>query len=261
MNRRTLIVALTAVTFGALAAALRLHSNSLRERLATESPRIAVAAQLRADNERTKATLARAKQSAEAGGAALRAEVERARSELAALEAKARQAWLDRKRNQERSEQALADNRDPRSGLVRIEHFQEQGRGSPSAAFQSLVVAAFKGDEPALLRTVGLSADARAKAEELIAGLPEEGRAKWTPEKLALLFCTGFFGEVTAAQIVSEKGDGDRATLSIRVSNGTRENTIPMELERGPDGWRAVLSSRHIDSIRRRMAARPVAGR
>jgi hypothetical protein len=251
---KTAALALFAAVVGGIVL-LHLENGRLQRRIEELRGRAKQVASLRERNQHLRELVSRTEAGASDAAEVVRTEVARAKAEVAVLEARAREARERHLAQTAATADALATNRDPAKGLTRLERFANVGQGTPSAALQTLVWAALKGDADTINRSFTLSDAARAKAEALIAALPEDGRAQWTPEKLGAMFFTGFFTEVTAAEVTAETLDApQRATLKLRVSNGTRENTIPLAMELGANGWQAVVSDRHIDAIRKKMA-------
>lgn len=210
---------------------------------------------LREENCRVQELLARAQTDEADAARAVRAEVVRVRAEVAALQQRAAELHGRLAAKGAAEAEALANNRDPQSGLTRLEHFRESGQTTPGAAFQTLGWAAWHGDAAALARVSTITAGARAKAEALIAGLPESARGQWSPEKLAAMFFTGAFGEVTAAHVVTETTqDPQHVALKVRISGGAKEATIPLLAQRGSDGWQIVFDEKLLSAVQKKIA-------
>ena len=100
-----------------------------------------------------------------------------------------------------------------------------------------------------------LSPAARVKAEAFIAGLPDAGRAQWTPEKLAALFFTGVFTEVTAAQVLEgTEQDAQHATLNVLLKGDSKSPTIPLHWQLGPNGWQVVVDEKYLGVVHHKIA-------
>ena len=240
---------------GAVPAFLHLSNAQMRQRIAARQQRNQTATRLRADNAELKDTLARAGSGESAAMGAIHADVMRARVEIAEWEKRAVE------RNQQLTAKASAEsvaldiNRDPRTGLTRLEHFQNLGQATPVAAFQTLAWAALKGDDKTLAQMSTVSAPARAKAQELIAGLPESARGQWSPEKLAAMFFTGALGEVTAAQLLTESAqDPQHVALSVRLNSGGKDATIPLLVQLGANGWQVVFDEKMLGAVQKKIA-------
>lgn len=234
---------------------LHLSNEQLRRRIADTQGRGRVAASLSKGNEALKSLLARSQGDAEAAGRAIHEELTQVRQEVVAAEraAENRRQQLAAKAETEAGD--LAANRDPRRGLTRLEHFKNRGQATPAGAFETLVWAAMKGDDAALAQVSTISSQARARAEKLIAGLPENARGQWTPEKLSAMFFTGAFNEVSAAQVVTETTvDARHAALSIRLTGGAKDATVPLQWELGADGWRVVFDEKLLGAVQKRIA-------
>jgi hypothetical protein len=258
MSRALKITALVVVVAGLGAGIIFLHWANARQRVrVAELRRSQVSAeQLRAENQKLKSFLTRARNDGAQAAEAFRAELGRVRAEVAELEQRAEKRHAERFADQMRERDALAANRDPSRGLTRLEYFHDAGQTSPSAAVETLVWAALKGGQAALERAFVLPDSARAKADAIINGLPDEQRAKWSPEKLAAMFFAGFFTEISAAEVGHESLNGPQhATVGLRATDGSKTQTIPLETQRIADDWRVVVSDRYMDAVLKKMAA------
>lgn len=251
------LVVVVVAGLGAAAIFLHRQNDRVRSRVADLQRRPPPSDSLRQENVRLRALLAHA---SAAGGAAeatdaVHAEVARARAEVAKLEKAAERRRRQREAQVAADEQALATNRDPNAGLTRLEQFQNVGQATPRAACQTLVWAATKGDAAVLADLFLLPETARAKAEELIAGLPEAARERWTPEKLAALYFTAVTTDMSAAQIADETFDGaQHATVMLRIP-GVDEAKSKVALQLGAGGWQVIVPDIAIDVMRRKIAA------
>jgi hypothetical protein len=250
---------LLAITLSAVAAAIvavKLDNARLRKRLVGAQREQTAAIRLRDDNNRMRTLAAQAETDEQVASAAVHARILQSRDELAHLEkdAAATHARLMQKAAQDAA--ALENNRDLRNGLVRLEHLTDVGRATPEAALQTLVWAGFKGEDAKLASIIVLSDAVRQEADALLATLPEEARAAWTPQKLAALFFAGFLTEMSAATIQNVTiVDADHATVAVRFTTGSKEAVLPLSLQRGDAGWRVVLPEKAIGAIQRRLQA------
>jgi hypothetical protein len=189
---------------------------------------------------------------AQSDATGIQAELAARRREVAALETRARERRRETVAQAAQDEAELASNRDPLRGLVRLENFSDVGQATPAAAFQTLGWAVVKKPER-IAALFTLAPEARTKAEAFIAGLPESGRAQWTPEKLGELFLTGALSSASAIQIANVTMDGaSHATLTFRIPGARGDPKLPMEL--GPDGWRVLVDERGIDVVRKHVS-------
>lgn len=249
------LVVLAVGTGGAAIVFLHVNNAQMRQRLAARQLLSQTVTRLRADIAESKATLARTQGDESAARDAIHTDVMRARAEEAEWEKRAAE------RNQQMTAKAAAEsaaidvNRDPKKGLTRLEHFQNLGQASPGATFQTLAWAALKGDEATLAQVSTVSAAARAKAEAMISALPESGRARWTPEKLAAMFFTGALGEVTAAQVLAEEAkDPQHVALSVRLMGGGKEAIIPLVAQWGSNGWQIIFDEKMLGAVQKKIA-------
>ncbi len=257
MRPRVALIGLVLFSLAGLAAVvvlLKLDNARLRTRVTDAQRNHAGVGRLRAENDRTRQLVAKAQDSDRAVAESVHAEVVRLRAEIERLEKQARVAAAGARDTAAETAAKLATNRDLRRGLVRLENLADGGRGAPDAALAALMRSAFTGDDAGLRAVIGLSDANRAEAQALIGGLPEAARAEWSPERLAALFFTGFFTEVTAAAVESvTQLDLARAMVTLRVTNGVKESTIPLAAVATPEGWRIVPPDEAIAGMRRRM--------
>ncbi len=237
---------------GALALFLHRQNERVRNRIIELRQRDQSAEPLRQDNARLRALLQKSSNGSAATDA-LHAEVEQTRAEVAELEKRAESRRAQLAAQAAADENALANNRDPNVGLTRLEQFQNVGQATPRAACQTLVWAALKGDDAALGNLLFLSDSTRTRADALIAGLPEDSRARWTPEKLAVLYFGAVVTDVAAAQITGEDLDGPaHATVALRIP-GVDAAKSKLELRATPAGWQVIVPETAIDVVRRKI--------
>jgi hypothetical protein len=238
---------IAAIVFGI--ARLRLHNSRLRSQVAELRRQVAGLAELRADQQRLNALTVHARSDDADSVRAVNADVDQARRELAELE---QRALAGHARLHERAA-AVEANRDPEKAPVRLEHFQNVGRGTPAHAFQTLVHAAARGDEALLIGTLAVVDATREAAEALLARLPAAARAKYpTPEHLAALAVIAELTRGNALQITGGAVvDSSTATVTIRSAGGAKDAPLPMRP--GPGGWQFIVPVGAIKMIERQM--------
>lgn len=179
----------------------------------------------------------------------VRDEIARTRQEIATLERRLQQPAAPF-----RVHAHFTENRDPEKGPVRLEQFRDQGRATPSAAFQTVVWAATTGADDAFPALFAVSLTSREKLRAILASMAPETRTRYEPpEKLiGLLFAReildeeGFeIGETT------EPDASGRVQLRVfRIRDGRQsksEKKYP--LVQGPDGWRFPITDKMVDEI------------
>lgn len=237
---------------GAGAAALgvlHLENRRLARRIAAARVQAYDAVTLRRDNTALQAivTASRARTPD-----ALPAQLAAARAEVAALEQRAAQQAAQEAAEAQRDRADLANNRDPRLGLTRLEYFQPAGRATPAAAFQTAVWAAMKGDEPTLMQVSTMVPATRAEAEQLIARLPDAARGQWTPKKLTALWVSSALNDVSAIEITDEAfSDPQHAVVTFRFPE--RQGVEHVNLRLAADGWQVVLPANAMQALERRI--------
>lgn len=249
------LAALALLATAGAAGYLHLQNAQLRRRLERQRPAQQQTALLREENTRLRQVVASHAQDREAAAATVRSQLEQTRHEITALEKK---AAVQRNEDAARAIQeanALETQRNPTLGLTRLEHFRDLGQGTPSATFETMVRAVLKGDEASLTRMFVMPAKTRTQADALIARLPEEARAKWTPEKLALLWVTGALTEMSALQITSERFESsDSAVVTFRGPQNVNDEKVNLRLT--PEGWKIVVGSGMISNLEKQLSRR-----
>jgi hypothetical protein len=230
------------------------HKDSDRvwQRLALERRQPEPAVRWREDNRRMQDLLVQMQGDENDRERVMHTELLRARNEVTELEKSAEAAHALKLAQAAAEAAELATNRDPMKGLTRLEYFQNQGSGTPSDAFQTLVWAALKGDDATLQSVVRISATERKKIVGLLASWPEAERVAWPPEKLAALVVTGLVTDVPAVQVldVTMETDGMKAVLNLRVPEaGNREATERLTMQRGPNGWQALVKAGQVERL------------
>jgi hypothetical protein len=128
--------------------------------------------------------------------------------------------------------------------------WKNAGRGTPSAAIETLFWASDGGEVETLAASILLEPDAREKALALLARLPDAVRAQYdTPEKFIALFMARE-GDARAMQVLTENISGNDALVNVRAQRGdgkTKEDGYVFR--RSPDGWRLVVPAKSVDKF------------
>ena len=253
--KNLLLLGLVAAGVAGIVLLQRRHDR-LEQRVAILRQQDEQAARRREESRRTQSLIARA-QAGDADAARLvHAELLQARAEVARLEQRAEE------QHAMKLAQAAAAARkpwpacDPEKGLMRLEYFQNVGRGTPSAAMQTLIWAAVKGDDDSLAEGLLVTGRVREQAEALIAGLPETMRATYpTPEKLAGLSLSNIVLDQTAIQIL-DQNPADPLGTNLTIS-GLEAGPEKVSFQLGPNGWQMVVPAQAIRSLQRTLAGAP----
>lgn len=252
---KVILVALAVLLGTAGLTLLHLENRRLERRLRADTARAREATRLREDNARLERLFAHQHESDDAARALVRRDLEAMRAEIAQLEKNAAQQHAARVATTTRDTVALEANRDPRVGPTRLEYFQNRGQATPSAALETLVWAALKGDEATLAAVTALNSATRAKAEAFIAQLPADDRANWTPEKLGRLWFTGLFSEIPGLQIIGETlVNADEAIVRVRLPGRDAEEKLAIRLT--PAGWRVLVPGAAVDHLRKKLQSK-----
>jgi hypothetical protein len=251
------IVLLVAIgVFGATALTLlHLDNRRLRRVITARQETTRPAAALREENAVLKKLVDDSQRNAASAAENVHADLQRAQFQIAQLEKQAEVQRTEKAQRDERLATMLATNRDPLRGFVRLEHFQNQGQSTPSAAFQTMVWAALKGEDAALANICKMSNMTRIQAEALIARLPHDGEEQWTPAKLAALWVDSALLEVSALQITGEsRVDPEHAIVTVRAPDMEKDEKIKLNLT--PSGWKVMLPTNAIEKIESRIGAK-----
>ena len=256
---KVVLMALVVLPGGGALGFLHLQNAQLRRKIMSRQPAQQQAARLREENARLKNLLENNARDAAHAAAEVQVQLAEARLEAAAREKLARTQRAETAAQVARDEATLAANRDPNTGLTRLEYFRDAGQATPTAAFQTLVWAALKGDDAALAQLSQMPAATRARADALIARLPEETRGRWTPEKLANLWLTGALTELPALQITGQSfEDAEQAVVTFRAPQLGDEK---LRFKLTPSGWKAVIGTGVIGNLEKKLGVAPPAGR
>lgn len=237
----TLIVLCGAANFG-----LSRLNAGLRERIDQLTGPSRQAAELGVENQKLRELSIRMRQNTETGAKAMEEELMRLRAEVTALE---KQIRISSSVPSPQADRDTDANLDPEKAPVKIEHLRNLGRETPSAAFQTLIWSAFTGTNASLTESVALSEAASEKLAVLIAGLPEEVRAKYRgPENLVGLFLTADILKSPSVQVLGATDEtSDRVVLRTLIGTNPRESRIAM-VHRA-DGWRMAVADFQVDRI------------
>jgi hypothetical protein len=241
------------VTGGVGILSVRRDNERLRRRAADAQRQREQIVQLRDANARAENRTAAAALSDASAKAAAHAELLRLRGEVAELEARG----AARPTKAKTDATTLAANRDPEKDFVLVENFSNVGRGTPSAAFQTLVWAATKGDDRALASGLTLDGKAREQIEGMLAALPEAAHAKYpNAESVAALFFANLVTGHAAARVLGQDvTDPQHATVTIafdRMSAGR-----PLAVRWTANGWQLAVTDEMAGEFQRQLRTAP----
>lgn len=150
--------------------------------------------------------------------------------------------------------QHFTENRDPEKGPVRIQHFANAGRATPSAAFQTTVWALEKQNYETFASLFALTPQGREALHAMVARMDAAGQARYTPPEKII-------GVLLARDLLEEEGyeigpasepnpDGQVILQVLRVRSG-RENKLAKKLpfQRTPGGWQLPITDKMIEQI------------
>ena len=229
---------------------VRADNAQSRKRIADARRQSAQVRLLREDNQRVQALVTRAETDQGDGARAIHVDVVRAREEVSALESRTQETRAQLRVQASKDAANLANNRDPAKGMTRLEYFQNVGRATPPAAFQTFVWASLNGEDEKLTSMITFSEAEREKAEAVVAALPEEARKKYpTPERLAVLYFGLMLTELPAAEIAGVSfQDSQHAIVSVR---GFTEKIDKVQMQLSSQGWQVVVPASTTERLGR----------
>lgn len=141
--------------------------------------------------------------------------------------------------------------------LIPSSEWRNVGRTTVNAAVETVLWAAVGGDVEALTNSIVLDESARAKAEALMARLPEATRAEYgSPEKLISLFLAKDAAAATGMQILGQR-DLSAEVVGVRIRVGTEEGKTSEQnfgFRRSNDGLRLIINDKVVDKYARQLA-------
>ena len=141
----------------------------------------------------------------------------------------------------------------PEIPMVRSNEFRNAGYGSPLDSFHTLNWAAANKDANAMLSAVGLEPDARARANELFAQMPEAIRQKYgSVDALLVDWAMNLTEPTEAYRVLSQRDDGpDAASLTVQFqypNSRVRENDV--SFYRDQSGvWRRAIPAGIMEKL------------
>jgi hypothetical protein len=141
----------------------------------------------------------------------------------------------------------------PEIPMVRSNEFRNAGYATPLDSFHTLNWAAANKDSNAMLNAVGLEPDARARANELFAQMPEAIRQRYGSVDALLVDWAMNLAEPTEAyRVLSERDDGpDAASLTVQFqypNSRMRENDV--SFYRDQNGvWRRAIPAGIMEKL------------
>jgi hypothetical protein len=173
------------------------------------------------------------------------AEMERLRGEIEALSRRVEQAEAKPASPAPAASMGAAG---PSGSAVAAGAWRNAGRTTPEAALETALWSAKEGDINSLAGMLLLDDGARAKAEQLLAGLPEATRAQYaTPEQL-VAFLTAKDVPLTSMRVAGMTVEGDEAQLVVHLPTAQQPDKMTkLGLHRSPDGWRFKVPESAVD--------------
>jgi hypothetical protein len=131
--------------------------------------------------------------------------------------------------------------------------WKNAGTATASASFETFCWAERMGDIDVLLSTMAIDDDARAKAEEVFAGLTDEQRAKFgNPDQLIAALMVGSGTPFEAIKVLDEnEGKPGEVVLHTlwQYSDGRIRENNSIVMRQTDDGWREPVSAQTVQSL------------
>jgi hypothetical protein len=143
--------------------------------------------------------------------------------------------------------------------LTPVADWKNAGLATPEAAVETMLWAAVGGDLDALSGAITLPPGARAKAEAMLARLPEAARDQYrTPEHLMALMLAKEAGQVSGMQVLgSRELTADTVVVRVRVgSEGGQTKEDKWPFQRSVTGWKLVMPEDAVDKFSKAIAGR-----
>jgi len=137
--------------------------------------------------------------------------------------------------------------------MVRSNEFRNAGYATPLDSFHTLNWAAANKDANTMLNAVGLEPDARARANELFAQMPEAIRQKYgSVDALLVDWAMNLAEPPEAYRVLSQRDDGpDAASLTVQFqypNSRVRENDV--SFYRDENGvWRRAIPAGIMEKL------------
>lgn len=182
------------------------------------------------------------------------AEMERLRGEIEALSRRVEQADVKPAAPNTAIPMGAAG---PSGSTVAASAWRNAGQTTPEAALETALWSAKEGDLATLAGMLLLDDGARAKAEQLLAGLPEATRVQYaTPEQL-VAFLTAKDVPLTSMRVAGMTVNGDEAQLVVNLPTSDQPGKMTkLALHRSPDGWRFKVPESALEKYGRALTGR-----
>jgi hypothetical protein len=143
--------------------------------------------------------------------------------------------------------------------LTPAESLKNAGKGTPEAATETLLWAAFGGDVETLSSALVFTPTAREKADAWFAGLPEKMRNQYgSPEKVVALMIAKDAAGLTGMQVLGQKEIAPD-NVGVRVRFGSTDGKVKDDnllMRRVDDGWRMVLPDAAVEKFARQLSGK-----
>lgn len=186
---------------------------------------------------------------------AQRAELAKLREEMAALKKSAQEAT---RQVQAATQSSRGESSIPVK-LTAAGDLKNVGRATASAAVETILAAAYGGDVETLANSIVLDPSSQAKAEELIARMPEAMRAQYgSADKLVALMLSKDAAALTGMQILGQR-DLTPDVVGVRVrmstdSGKTKEQGLGFR--KTSDGLRLIITDDIVNTYAKQLGGK-----
>lgn len=145
------------------------------------------------------------------------------------------------------------------TNLIPASSWKNVGKGTPSAAAETVLWAAVGGDVDTLSNALAFTPSARVKADAWFATLAESTRQQYgTVDKVVALMIAKDAATLSGMQVLGQKElTSDDVGMRLRVGSTegkTKDETFVMH--RGNDGWRLLLPDAALEKFTRQLSGK-----
>lgn len=147
----------------------------------------------------------------------------------------------------------------PGPGPVPADAWKNAGQATPQTALETALWAAKMGDINVLADTIVLDERARAKAQLLLASLPDATRAQYTTPEQLVASLTARDVPLTSMRVAGVIAGADDTQLIVNLPTPEQpERITKLALHRYADGWRLKVPESAVDKYSQTLTGAPI---
>ena len=143
--------------------------------------------------------------------------------------------------------------------LTAAEDLRNAGKGTPEAATETLLWAAFSGDVDTLSNALVFTPTAREKAKAWFSSLSEATQKEYgSPEKVMALMIANDAAGLSGMQVIGQK-EVSPDNVGVRVRFGSTDGLTKDDnllMRRVSDGWRMVVPDAAVEKFARKLSGK-----